>query len=94
MENELMELHAIVHGHVQGVFFRAETRDYAQRLGITGTVKNLPDGTVEIFAQGTRQELDRLLERLQSDSGPGYVNFLEKDYYKPVRNFSEFRIIY
>lgn len=94
MEDELIEMRVIVHGHVQGVFFRAEAREYARELGITGTVKNLPDGTVEIFAQGRRQKLDRLLERLQSDSGPGRINSLEKDVYKPVKIFPDFRIIF
>ena len=88
------EMHCIVHGHVQGVFFRAETRDYAQRLEIVGTVKNLPDGTVEIYAQGTQQQLDTLLEMLQSDSGPGTISSLEKECYKPLRNFPDFRVIY
>ncbi|NOZ10231.1 MAG: acylphosphatase [Gammaproteobacteria bacterium] len=41
-----------VSGHVQGVFFRASTRDQARRLGLTGWVRNLPDGKVELLACG------------------------------------------
>jgi acylphosphatase len=51
-------LHAVVHGRVQGVFFRVSTRDAAARLGLGGWVKNLPDGTVEVFAEGERSLLE------------------------------------
>jgi acylphosphatase len=47
-------LHIVVTGRVQGVFFRASTQRRALDLGISGTAKNLPDGSVEIFAQGDR----------------------------------------
>jgi len=42
----------VVSGRVQGVFFRASTRDEAQRLGLTGHARNLADGTVEVVACG------------------------------------------
>ena len=42
----------IIRGRVQGVFFRAETARTARRLGLTGWVKNLPDGTVETLFEG------------------------------------------
>jgi acylphosphatase len=41
-----------IHGHVQGVFFRHQARQRAQSLGLTGWVRNCPDGTVEAAAQG------------------------------------------
>lgn len=44
-----VEMYAVMHGHVQGVFFRETTRRQASELEIVGTVKNLPDGTVEIY---------------------------------------------
>lgn len=53
-------------GRVQGVFFRHSTRIEAGRLGLCGTVRNLPDGSVEVFAWGGAaqlQELRRWLER-------------------------------
>ena len=56
--------HAIVHGRVQGVFFRAGTRDEALRLGVGGWVRNLPDGTVEVSAMGGEPELQALLDWL------------------------------
>lgn len=48
----------IVHGRVQGVFFRASARDRALALGLNGWVRNLPDGRVEALARGERVALD------------------------------------
>jgi acylphosphatase len=43
----------VVTGRVQGVFFRVSARDQARSLGLTGQVRNLPDGGVEVLASGT-----------------------------------------
>ncbi len=51
----------IVSGKVQGVFFRASTRDQASTLGIAGFVRNLYDGRVEIVAQGKPEQLDNFV---------------------------------
>ena len=50
----------IVSGRVQGVWFRASTREQAQRLGISGHAVNLPDGQVEVVACGVESALDEL----------------------------------
>ncbi|HSJ41006.1 MAG TPA: acylphosphatase, partial [Xanthobacteraceae bacterium] len=50
----------VVSGRVQGVFFRASTRDEALRLGLTGHARNLPDGTVEVVACGDDTALVQL----------------------------------
>lgn len=50
-----------VDGRVQGVFFRATTRAVAQQLGLTGWVRNLRDGRVEIVAEGPADAVERLL---------------------------------
>jgi acylphosphatase len=50
----------IVIGKVQGVFFRASTRERALRLGLTGHAKNLADGNVEVVASGSREAIDEL----------------------------------
>ena len=55
-------LRILVEGRVQGVFFRAYTRDRARELGLSGWVRNLVDGRVEVFAQGDRPSLLALLE--------------------------------
>lgn len=65
--HELFEMHAIVKGDVQGIGFRATTRYHAIDLGLKGTVRNLHDGTVEIYAQGSRQRLEELIQKLKKD---------------------------
>ena len=52
-------VHIIVHGMVQGVFFRANTIRQARALGLSGFVRNLPDGTVETIAEGPRESLEQ-----------------------------------
>lgn len=93
MPHEIMEMKAIVHGRVQGVFFRATTKEYVHRLGgITGTVRNVEDGSVEIIAQGERHKLDRLLDMLRADAGPGKVDRIETVYREPSEHYHDFRI--
>jgi acylphosphatase len=50
----------LVSGRVQGVFFRASTRNEAERLGLSGTASNLADGRVEVVASGSDAALDAL----------------------------------
>jgi acylphosphatase len=57
-------IHAIVHGRVQGVNFRHYTAKEAGRLGLRGWVRNLPDGTVEVEAEGDTAALDTFLSWL------------------------------
>ena len=58
------ELHLVFHGNVQGVGFRATARRKAQELGLTGIVRNLADGSVELIAQGKEEELKSLVQFL------------------------------
>lgn len=52
----------VVHGRVQGVFYRGWTVEKARELGIAGWVRNRRDGTVEILARGEEEALDRLAD--------------------------------
>ncbi|RLD98262.1 MAG: acylphosphatase, partial [Aquificota bacterium] len=54
-------VHIWVSGKVQGVWYRATTVEEAKKLGLTGCVRNLPDGRVEIVAEGPRESLERLI---------------------------------
>jgi len=50
-----------VHGHVQGVWYRASTRAEAERLGLSGWVRNLADGSVEAHLQGEARAVDEMV---------------------------------
>ena len=56
------KVRAIVSGRVQGVWYRAHTRDKARELGLHGYVRNLADGDVEIVAQGEQSAVDALID--------------------------------
>jgi acylphosphatase len=58
--------HFLVTGKVQGVFFRQSARREAERLCVRGSARNLPDGSVEIWAQGSAAAVDALHEWLKS----------------------------
>ncbi|MCG8619350.1 MAG: acylphosphatase [Desulfobacterales bacterium] len=59
--SELSAVLVTVTGRVQGVFFRAETRNAAVSLGLTGYVRNMPEGTVQAVFQGTDAQLEQML---------------------------------
>ena len=56
--------HVSVYGRVQGVFFRAWTRDQAIGLGVTGWVRNCPDGRVDMHIEGEDAAVEQLIDRL------------------------------
>ena len=58
---EHLRAHVIVHGLVQGVFFRASTRDEAIRIGVGGWVRNLPDGTVVAVFEGEKKKVEQIV---------------------------------
>ncbi|MCX6989969.1 MAG: acylphosphatase [Chlamydiae bacterium] len=59
------EIHIIVRGKVQGVGFRANVKRIAELVGVHGRVSNLSDGSVEIYAQGSSEKLNALLEQVK-----------------------------
>jgi acylphosphatase len=56
--------HFLVTGKVQGVFFRQSTRHEAERLGVFGSARNLPDGSVEVWARGSEEAVAMLRQWL------------------------------
>lgn len=81
----------VFHGSVQGVGFRYTTRRLAGGFEVTGWVRNLPDGTVELEAQGERAEVDAFLKRLRGAMS-GYVRREELGPAPPVEGETGFGI--
>ncbi|MFH1263386.1 MAG: acylphosphatase [Pseudomonadota bacterium] len=76
--------HAVVTGRVQGVFFRATAREHARALEIQGFVQNLPDGSVELDAQGEEGLLRDLLHWCQHGPPGARVDNVEVDWKPPI----------
>jgi acylphosphatase len=74
---------AVVHGRVQGVFFRQSTVDRARRLGVAGWVRNTARGTVEIHAEGEADAVDALLRFAHSGPRGAEVDRVEVDDAQP-----------
>jgi len=81
-----------VSGRVQGVFFRANTRDKANELGLKGWVRNLPDGRVEVVAEGERPALKRLIEFCRKGPEGAKVENIEIEWEEPGNEFETFEI--
>lgn len=73
--NEIICIHVFVSGKVQGVWFRASTKTEADKLGIKGFARNLPDGRVEVIACGAEEKIAILKEWLQQ--GPRLAEVTE-----------------
>lgn len=78
-----VRLTAWVHGRVQGVGFRWWTRARALELGLAGHAANLPDGRVEVVAEGPRGACERLLELLRGGTTPGTVRLVVERFDPP-----------
>jgi len=85
-------LHLIIHGKVQEVFFRDNTRKKAQSLGLTGWVKNNSDGTVEAMIEGEENKLKDLLEFCKQSPESSQVDNLEEHWEDCKDEFTEFQI--
>jgi acylphosphatase len=86
--------HVLVEGHVQGVFFRAETREAAQRFGVTGWVRNLHDGRVEAVFEGGEEEVERAVAWCHKGPPHAVVTHVEATREPATGTFSTFSISY
>jgi len=91
-EEKTEQLHAIVKGKVQNVFFRDLTKKNADKIGLKGGVRNLADGSVEIVAEGKRDQLEKLLNNLKENPGRGRVDHIEKTYKSAKKQYKDFQI--
>jgi len=84
----------VVHGMVQRVAFRAYARDAARRIGVTGWVRNVPDGTVEAVVEGGQQDVEAMLAWLRKGSPYSRVEKVSVYEEPPTGEFIDFDIRY
>ena len=87
-------LHAFVSGRVQGVGYSAFTRNRAKMLGLRGFVKNLPDGRVEVYAEGEEGALKELLDYLKKGPVLARVDGVEYEFVEPRGEYEDFVVLY
>jgi acylphosphatase len=74
----------VVRGRVQGVFYRVETRERARSLGISGWVRNAPDGSVEAVFEGERERIDSLIAWCSRGPSLARVEDVQVEWSEPV----------
>ena len=80
-------------GHVQGVFFRANTEKFARDLKLSGTVRNMDDGRVELIVQGEAEEIERLLQRLREQYG-SMIRRIDQNSAGPIQMTGKIHVVY
>jgi acylphosphatase len=85
-------VHLMIEGKVQGVFYRDFVKKEAESLDITGFVKNLNDGKVEVVAEGESGNVDKLLEKCKKGPLMAFIADIETKEEKPTNEFDGFDI--
>lgn len=83
IERMRKRVHVFVSGRVQGVFFRAHTQEKARTLGLSGWVRNFPDGRVEIVAEGEEGKIDSFLVWVRVGPSAARVEGVQVDWSSP-----------
>jgi acylphosphatase len=92
---EMKAIKAIIHGRVQGVFFRGSTRRRASELELSGTVRNLPDRrNVEVHAEGEKERLESLIEYLNVGPPGANVEKVDVEWSEYNGRYKGFSVIY
>jgi len=92
--SDLVQLHALVRGYVQGVGFRAFVLRRARALGLTGYVRNTWDGDVEVVAEGPRPAVEALLADLHRGPSEAEVSSVDASWRKAQGIFTTFEVRY
>ncbi len=87
-------VHVIITGSVQGVWFRANTRQKAEQLGVTGWVRNTPDGNVEAIFEGEENCVKEMVEWCHRGPPQAKIENVEVKNQLPINGFDEFSIKY
>jgi acylphosphatase len=91
---EQARVHVVISGRVQGVFFRAHTRDEARARGLKGWVRNLPNGRVEAVFEGDRRVVDNMLAWCRQGPPYAYVDRVEEEWQPYRGDLADFRVVY
>jgi acylphosphatase len=89
----MLEIQCIVSGRVQAVAYRAYVQDSATTLALTGFVRNLSDGTVEVVAQGDSDTLKDFIEHLHEGSSLAKVESVAVDWHSATVTYEEFSVL-
>jgi acylphosphatase len=90
----LKRAHLLIEGIVQGVFYRAFTRDLAMRLGLKGWVRNLPDGRVEAVFEGDEKVIEEAIASCYKGPPAAHVTNIDVKWEEYTGEFSGFEIRY
>lgn len=85
--------HIFVSGLVQGVFFRQNTRQEAEKLGIKGWARNLPDGRVEAVFEGNKDKIEEMIKWAKTGPSSAKVENIDLNWEDFQDEFSEFNIV-
>jgi len=88
----MVRAHIFFSGSVQGVGFRYTTVSFAKALSLTGWVKNLPDGSVEINVEGPREEIEGLISKLKVQFG-SFIQDQQIEWLEVRGEFIKFSIV-
>ena len=89
---EYVRAHVVIHGRVQGVFFRMETARAAKKSGVSGWVRNRPDGSVEAIFEGDRARVDQILKWCKKGPPLSDVKHLDVKWEPATREYKGFEI--
>jgi len=89
-----IRVHLIIEGRVQGVWFRESTRRKALSLGVTGWVRNLPDGTVEVVAEGDEDKVKELVKWCHKGPPAAKVTNVREEKEEYLGEFDSFDVVY
>jgi len=88
----MKRVNIVVCGSVQGVFFRANARKIAESLGLKGYAKNIPDGTVEVVAEGPEDKLKELIEYCKKGPETAEVSKVDVEFSDASNEFKGFEV--
>jgi acylphosphatase len=88
----LKRIHLVIRGRVQGVYYRASAVREAKRLGLTGWVKNRPDGAVEVVAEGEEDQVKDFLAWAQHGPSTARVDKIDTRWRSYTGEFASFTI--